>query len=186
MTGDLRSDSELLADLPRQPELMGMLYERHARGVFRYLARRAGPEAAEDLVSEVFVAALSASSRVVAHDSGSALPWLYGIGLNVLRRHFREVRPPQGVAPDLGMDWDAVDERLDARAEHGRLRGVLSGLSDSDRGMGRPDALRGRDGPRHQPGSGQKPTAPRSHPGDEGTAGQTGRRPRRSHDFVRE
>ncbi len=133
MTGDLHSDSELLAGLPRQPELMGVLYERHARGVFRYLARRAGPEAAEDLVSEVFVAALSASSRVVAHDSGSALPWLYGIGLNVLRRHFREVRPSQGVARDLGMDWDAVDERLDARAEHGRLRVVLGGLSDSDR-----------------------------------------------------
>ena len=72
MTGDSRSDSELLADLPRQPELMGVLYERHARGVFRYLARRAGPEAAEDLDSVVFIAALSASSRVVAHDSGSA------------------------------------------------------------------------------------------------------------------
>ncbi len=133
MTGDSRSDSELLADLPRQPELIGVLYERHARGVFRYLARRAGPEAAEDLVSEVFVAALSASSRVVAHDSGSALPWLYGIGLNVLRRHYREARPPQGMARDLGMDWGAVDERLDAQAERGRLRVVLTGLSDSDR-----------------------------------------------------
>ena len=44
MTGDLRSDSELLADLPRQPELMGMLYERHARGVFRYLARFISPD----------------------------------------------------------------------------------------------------------------------------------------------
>jgi hypothetical protein len=35
MTGDSRSDGELLADLPRQPELMGVLYERHARAVFR-------------------------------------------------------------------------------------------------------------------------------------------------------
>ena len=42
MTGDQRSDSELLASLPRQPELMGVLYERHAPAVFRYLARRAG------------------------------------------------------------------------------------------------------------------------------------------------
>jgi hypothetical protein len=38
MTGDSRSDSELLADLPHQPELMGVLYERHALAVFRYLA----------------------------------------------------------------------------------------------------------------------------------------------------
>src|SRR5580692_509365 len=93
MTGDSRSDGELLADLPRQPEVMGVLYERHARAVFRYLARRAGPPAAEDLVSEVFIAALTASSRVVAHDSGSALPWLYGIAMNVLRRHFPEDPP---------------------------------------------------------------------------------------------
>jgi RNA polymerase sigma factor (sigma-70 family) len=133
MTGDSRSDSELLAGLPRQPELMGVLYERHARAVFWYLARRAGPPAAEDLLSEVFITALSASARVVAHDSGSALPWLYGIALNVLRRHFRREPPAVGVAWDLGMDWDAVDDRLDALAERGRLRAALDGLADSDR-----------------------------------------------------
>jgi RNA polymerase sigma-70 factor (ECF subfamily) len=133
MTGDPRSDSELLAGLPRQPELMGVLYQRHAPAVFRYLARRAGPPAAEDLLSEVFIAALSASSRVVAHGSGSALPWLYGIALNVLRRHFRQQQPGQDVTRDLGMDWDAVDDRLDAWAERGRLRAALQDLSDSDR-----------------------------------------------------
>jgi RNA polymerase sigma factor (sigma-70 family) len=133
MTGDPRSDGELIAGLPRRPELMGVLYERHAPVVFRYLARRAGPLAAEDLLSEVFIAALSASSRVVAHDSGSALPWLYGIGLNVLRRHFRQQRPAPGVTGDFGMDWDAVDDRLVAWAERGRLRAALAVLTDSDR-----------------------------------------------------
>jgi RNA polymerase sigma factor (sigma-70 family) len=133
MTGDQRSDSELLARLPRQPELMGVLYKRHAPTVFRYLARRAGPPAAEDLVSEVFIAALSASSRVVAHDSGSALPWLYGIAMNVLRRHFQKTRPAHEAASDPGVDWDAVDDRLDAWAGRGRLRAALSDLSDSDR-----------------------------------------------------
>jgi RNA polymerase sigma factor (sigma-70 family) len=123
MTGDSRSDSELLAALLRQPELMGVLYERHALAVFRYLARRAGPPAAEDLLS----------SRVVAHDSGSALPWLYGIALNVLRRHLRQQQSAQGVIPDLGMDWDAVNDRLDAWAERGRLRAALDCLSESDR-----------------------------------------------------
>ena len=133
MTADSRSDGELLAGLPRQPELMGVLYERHARVVFRYLARRAGPAAAEDLLSEVFIAALSASPRVVAHDSGSALPWLYGIALNVLRAHFRHHPPPAGPAGDPGMDWAAVDDRLDALAERGRLRAALGGLTESDR-----------------------------------------------------
>jgi RNA polymerase sigma factor (sigma-70 family) len=133
MTGDPRSDGELIAGLPRQPELMGVLYERHAPAMFRYLARRAGPPAAEDLLSEVFIAALSASSRVVAHESGSALPWLYGIGLNVLHRHFRQQRTAQGVTRDFGMDWDAVDDRLDAWAERGRLRAALAVLTHSDR-----------------------------------------------------
>ena len=132
MTGDPRSDGELIAGLPGQRELMGVLYERHAPAVFRYLARRAGPPAAEDLLSEVFIAALSGSSRVMAHDSGSALPWLYGIGLNVLHRHFRQ-QPALGVTHDFGMDWDAVDDRLDAWAERGRLRATLRDLSDSDR-----------------------------------------------------
>ena len=133
MTGDPRSDEELIAGLPRQPELMGVLYERHALAVFRYLARRAGPPAAEDLLSEVFIAALSASSRVMAHDSGSALPWLYGIGLNVLHRHFRQSQPAPGVTRDFGMDWEAVDDRLDAWAERGRLRAALAVLCESDR-----------------------------------------------------
>jgi RNA polymerase sigma-70 factor (ECF subfamily) len=133
MTGDQRSDGELLARLPRQPELMGVLYERHAPAVFRYLARRAGPAAAEDLASEVFIAALAASPRVVVHDSGSALPWLYGIALNVVRKHFQKARAVHGAARDPGVDWDAVDDRLDAWAERGRLRAALSGLSDSDR-----------------------------------------------------
>ena len=126
MTADSRSDGELLAGLPRQPELMGVLYERHARVVFRYLARRAGPAAAEDLLSEVFIAALSASPRVVGHDSGSALPWLYGIALNVPRAHFRHHPPAAGPAGDPGMDWSAVDDRLDALAERGRLRAALA------------------------------------------------------------
>jgi RNA polymerase sigma factor (sigma-70 family) len=61
------------------------------------------------------------------------LPWLYGIALNVLRKHFQKTRPEHAVASDSGVDWDAVGDRLDAWAERGRLRAALSGLSDSDR-----------------------------------------------------
>jgi RNA polymerase sigma-70 factor (ECF subfamily) len=133
MTADQWSDSELLAALPRQPELMGVLYERHALAVFRYLARRAGPTVAEDLLSEVFIAALDARQRVVPHDSGSALPWLYGIAMNVLRRYFRRHEPTWTNAAGQGMDWDAVDARLDAEAQRRRLRAALGTLSEADR-----------------------------------------------------
>lgn len=133
MTADQWSDIELLVGLPRQPELMGVLYERHALAVFRYLARRAGRTAAEDLLSEVFIAALDARKRVVPHDSGSALPWLYGIAMNVLHRYFRHHEPTWTNAPEQGMDWDAVDARLDAEAQRRRLRAVLGTLSEADR-----------------------------------------------------
>jgi RNA polymerase sigma-70 factor (ECF subfamily) len=133
VTGHQRSDSEILASLPGRPELMGVLYERHAAAVFRYLARRAGPSAAEDLLSEVFIAALDGRARVVAHDSGSALPWLYGIAMNVLRRHFRRNAARWVAAEDPGMDWDAVDARLDAEAKRGQLRSALNVLSARDR-----------------------------------------------------
>lgn len=133
MTDDSRSDADLLAGLARQPELMGVLYERHARAVSRYLSRRVGPAAAEDLLSEVFIAGLSASARVAAHDSGSALPWLYGIARNVLRAYLRRHAPPAQAYRDPGMDWAAVDDRLDALAQRGRLRAALDGLPDTDR-----------------------------------------------------
>jgi RNA polymerase sigma factor (sigma-70 family) len=135
VTDDERSDGLLLAGLRDQPELIGELYERHAPAVFRFLARRAGPPAAEDLLSEVFVAALSARGRVVAHASGSALPWLYGIAANVLRHHFRNDAAVQAVASDAEMDWDAVEARLDAQARHGQLRAALSVLSPAERDL---------------------------------------------------
>ena len=133
MTRDERPDGELVAGLPHQPDLLGVLYERHAPAVFRYLARRAGPLVAEDLLSEVFTAALDARKRVVLHRSGSALPWLYGIAMNVLRRYFRHRQPSWVVDPDQVMDWDAVDARLDAEAQHRRLHRALGTLSAADR-----------------------------------------------------
>lgn len=133
MTGHQPPDSEILASLPDRPEAMGVLYERHAAAVFRYLARRAGPSTAEDLLSEVFIAALDGGTRVVAHESGSALPWLYGIAMNVLRRNFRQKSARRVAAQDPEMDWDAVDARLDAEAKREQLRSALNVLCQHDR-----------------------------------------------------
>ena len=81
------------------------------------------------------MAALQVRKRVTAHDSGSALPWLYGIAANVLRRHFREAAVAGAAAHDAGMDWDAVEARLDAQAQRGQLRGALSVLSPAERDL---------------------------------------------------
>jgi RNA polymerase sigma-70 factor (ECF subfamily) len=95
--------------------------------------RRVGTAAAEDLVSEVFAAALGARKRVFPHESGSALPWLYGIATNAVRVHLRRLRTPGSALRDAAMDWDAVDARLDAEAMRVRLRAVLTALSAKER-----------------------------------------------------
>ncbi len=133
MTNDERSDGEILLGLRTQPALAAVLYERHAAAVFRFLSRRAGAAAAEDLLSEVFVSALAARNRVVPHASGSALPWLYGIANNVVRRYLRRAHRPWPSPRDAGMDWDAVDARIDAEAQRGQLRVALSALSRAER-----------------------------------------------------
>ena len=133
MTGDPRSDAELLTALRADADLIGELYDRHAAAVHRFLVRRVGTAAAEDLVSEVFVAALGARRRLFPHESGSALPWLYGIAKNTVRVHLRQLRTLGSALPDAGMDWDAVDARLDAEAKRVPLRAVLTALSAKER-----------------------------------------------------
>jgi RNA polymerase sigma-70 factor (ECF subfamily) len=127
------TDDDLLARSGSRPEVLGSLYERHASAVFRFLARRVGPSAAEDLVGDVFVAALEARLRYRPHVSGSALPWLYGISGNVARAHLRRQRPNSLVDTDVGVDWNAVDERLDAQAARDELRRALAALTPSER-----------------------------------------------------
>ena len=109
------------------------VYEQHAPAVYRYLARRAGPGVAEDLLGDVFVAALSTRTRTITHDSGSPLPWLYGIAGNMLRNHFRRRRPVVPLDTISTVDWDAVDARLDAQALGDPLRRALAALSDNER-----------------------------------------------------
>jgi RNA polymerase sigma factor (sigma-70 family) len=135
MTDDDGSDGAVLAGLRERPELVGVLYERHAPAVFRFLARRTGPGAAEDLLSEVFIAVLRARTRVISHESGSALPWLYGIAANVLRDHLRRTARTAPALADLGMDWDAVAARLDAQAQRAQLRAALSALTAVERDL---------------------------------------------------
>ncbi len=128
-----QSDAELLVLAPARSEVMGVIYERHAPAVFRYLSRRVGAEAAEDLLGEVFVAAVASRSRVGSHVSGSALPWLYGIAGNVIRTHLRRTPAHSDVDVALQLDWDAVDARIDAGARRQELRAALTTLTDKER-----------------------------------------------------
>lgn len=110
------------------------LLHRHQAAVWAYVARRAGSGPAEDLVSEVWIAAFRARPT---YDPAFAVarPWLFGIARNVLRRHWR-TRPDEELAGDMTTHplradpWPAVDERL-----HGAdaLRAALAGLRPAER-----------------------------------------------------
>ena len=126
-------DSSLLEQFRLRPEVVALLYRRHVGAVYRYLARRVGVSAADDLLSEVFAAALTARERVEPHPSGSALPWLYGIAGNVVRMHLRRPPPSAPVDDVSTVDWDAVDARLDAMARREELAAALAVLTNSER-----------------------------------------------------
>ncbi|MEV5412888.1 sigma-70 family RNA polymerase sigma factor [Thermopolyspora sp. NPDC052614] len=107
---------------------------RHEDAVGAYLARRVGREAAEDLLGEVWVTAFE-SRRTYDRAYPDARPWLYGVALNRLRRHWRS-RPAEELVPDVtilvsGWDpWPSVDVRVDTQAG---LRAALQRLKQEER-----------------------------------------------------
>ncbi len=131
------TDSEVMAAAATDPEAFGIVFERHARAVHAFLARRAGPAAADDLLGEVFVTAFHARSRYDS-SAGDARPWLYGIARNlVLARSRGERRRARAVArlplDRPADDWPQVDDRLDAVAAVRSARAVLRTLPDAER-----------------------------------------------------
>lgn len=118
----------------------GRLFDDHAPALHRYLARRVGPDAAHDLVSETFLVALN-QRHTYDPRRGAVRSWLYGIATNLLRRHVREeVRGLRAVARSAGRTPGhvaghdaAVADRVDAATMAARLAGALARLSEGDR-----------------------------------------------------
>ena len=121
-----------------EPERFELLFQRHAPRVQRYVVRRLGADAADDIVAETFLLAFRRRAGFDM-DRRDALPWLYGIATNLLGRHRRdEIRlykalARTGVDPVVAPFTDAVDERLTATAASRRLASALAGLSTAYR-----------------------------------------------------
>lgn len=109
----LSTDAELLARSVDEPALFAGLYERHGLAVRRYVVRRIGDAAGDDLSSEVFVRAFRARGRYRAeHDV--ALPWLLGIANNVIADHRRRERRRLAGLERLSREAAALVEHPDA------------------------------------------------------------------------
>jgi RNA polymerase sigma-70 factor (ECF subfamily) len=102
----------------------------------RYLGRRVGGSAADELAAETFAVAFRNWDQL--DPERPVRPWLYGIAANLLRHHWRKERrmlrayARTGVDPVLAEDDEAV-ERADADARHRELAAALAGLRRDER-----------------------------------------------------
>jgi len=105
---------------------------RHEVAVHGFLARRAGQQAADDLLGEVWVRAFAARG---GYDPGyaGARPWLYGIARNVLRAYWRSRPDPSTAAEEAVDPWDDVVDRLDSAAQARELTSALRALPAPER-----------------------------------------------------
>jgi len=131
-------DAALIARSLHAPECFGVLFDRHAPAIGRYVARRLGPDAADDLVAETFLVAFRRRGHYdLTH--GDARPWLYGIATRLIGRHRRqEVRffraiARTGVDPAAEPIADQVTDRIAAQAARGELAAALAQLSQGQR-----------------------------------------------------
>ncbi|MCW2767250.1 MAG: putative sigma factor [Nocardioides sp.] len=129
------SDAQLVKRSLAEPRCFEELVALHGARVHSYLYRRA-PGAADDLLSEVWLAAFEGRHRFDP-DLGVVASWLFGIAHNVLHAHHRRERRQVGVAQlgieDSSEDWSAVDARLDAAGVAAELRTALAELSAEER-----------------------------------------------------
>ncbi len=111
-----------------------MLFRRHAEAISRYVTRRLGPQLAEDIVAETFLTAFRERSRYDPART-DAMPWLYGIAANLIRRHHRdEVRWLRALArtgcdPIAASAADLAEDRLTADAVGRAVAAALAALS---------------------------------------------------------
>jgi RNA polymerase sigma-70 factor (ECF subfamily) len=79
-------------DLAGPPQRFHAVVDRHFDAVVGFLARRVGPDIAQDLAQETFVTAFRRRERFDARFGGSARPWLLGIASRAVAGHRREER----------------------------------------------------------------------------------------------
>src|SRR6267142_969360 len=131
------SDAEVIGRSLGEPEAFGLIYDRHAATLLRFLGRRAGAKVAEGLVGELFRIAFERRKTFDA-SRASALPWLYGIGSNLLAKHRRGEARRLRASARMAVGLEAADGRASARALDARV--LFSRVADALAAQPRPRA----------------------------------------------
>lgn len=131
-------DASVIERSRHEPEVFAEVFRKYAPQIKRYVIRRLGPDAAEDVVADTFLLAFRQRDRYDLSQP-NARPWLYGIATNRIGRHRRgEVRMLRalartGVDPVTESFTDRSDERVSAGAVSRRLADALASLPASHR-----------------------------------------------------
>jgi RNA polymerase sigma-70 factor (ECF subfamily) len=144
MTQQSRAETGACADVDdatviglsrHEPEHFTVLFRRHAPHIQRYVVRRLGQDAADDIVAETFLLAFRQRD---SYDQAraDARPWLYGIATNLIGRHRRaEIRLYRALArtgadPVMEPFTDRVDDQVSAGTASRRLAAGLARLPE--------------------------------------------------------
>lgn len=81
-------DAQIMRDSITSPQRFGEIFTMHHAAIWRYIARLAGPDVADDIAGEVFV---DAFTHRESFDPlrGRVRSWLFGIATNKLHSRFR-------------------------------------------------------------------------------------------------
>ena len=131
------SDAEVIGRSLGEPEAFGLIYDRHAPALLHFLGRRVGARLAEDLLGELFRVAFERRKTFDA-SRASALPWLYGIGSNVLLKHRRNEARRLRASARMATAGGPATRRasvaaLDARLLFPRVADAIESLPDPER-----------------------------------------------------
>ena len=131
------SDADVIRRSLGEPEAFGVIYDRHAPVLLRFLGRRVGARVAEELAGELFRVAFERRATFDA-SRASALPWLYGIGGNLLLKHRRAEARRLRANARLDTSRALTDRRagaaaLEARVLFPRVADAIEALPDGER-----------------------------------------------------
>lgn len=114
------------------------LYDRHARELTGFFARRTGdPQLALDLLADTFVAALQARGNCRAREDSERAGWLYRIAANRLSDHYRQgtserralSRIAHQMRPLSGEEYERIETLAASEHLHAHLNTALSELT---------------------------------------------------------
>jgi RNA polymerase sigma factor (sigma-70 family) len=135
------SDASIIEASLQDGTRFAAVYERHANALYRFAARRLGPDLGEDVVADTVLAAFRGRHRY-DRTRPDARPWLMGILVKEIARHHRAEQARFRALSRAGadhagsfatVDVDRVAAMVTAQSVRGPLAAAVGALKRRDR-----------------------------------------------------